>query len=500
MPSEASLQALDAILADGSPHYVHAALSDQVWRAIGAPVASGPTAAAIAAAAGVAAGLQPSDPAQHALVERHALALLAARLGEAGMLGEPGSHAAATDFAARLTSVPRLAGLADAVIHLLGDAGVLRRAGEALHWLSRPTTDPALAAAVRGLGSGAAAAADLLDHCVAALPGVLRGEVPATEILFPRGSMARVEPIYRDQPGLNAANRILAEVVAALAAARPGAAVVAAQSAAAVAGGAAWAGGAGGAAWAGGADAAVAGAQSGLAVIEIGAGTGATTAAVLARLGDGAPPPACYLYTDVSAGFVQHGRAQYRRPWLDYGVLDIERDPGSQGLSAAFDAAIASNVLHATAGIDATLAHAAALLRPGGLLIVNENVRLEAFATLTFGLLDGWWRATDPARRLAGGPLLDLARWRVALRRAGLDPVAELAPGGGEASQVVILALKPGVPPSAVGAVARPAPAGRMRGPPLADAGGVTERLRGIVARTLEIAPDDIDVERPFAE
>jgi acyl transferase domain-containing protein/acyl carrier protein/SAM-dependent methyltransferase len=456
MPSDACLDALDAMLADGGRQYVHAALSDQVWRAMGAAAISGPTAAAITVATEIAAGLTSPDPAQHALVERHALSLLAAGLADAGVIGAPGSHEAVEDVTGRLTTLPRLAGLAHAVVGLLADAGALRRAGGEVHWLSPPAVDPALAAAVRALGSGAGAAADLLDHCVAALPAVLRGELPATQVLFPRGSMERVEPIYRDQPGLEAANRIVAEAVTALAASR-----------------------------------------SGLAVIEIGAGTGATTAAILDRLGDDAPTPDRYLYTDVSAGFLQHGRAHYRRPWLDYGVLDIERDPGTQGLSAAFDVAVASNVLHATAGIDATLAHAASLLRPGGLLIVNENVRLEAFATLTFGLLDGWWRAEDPARRLAGGPLLDRARWRVALRRAGLDPVAELAPGGADASQVVILAVKPGASP--VGAT-RSVVATRVRPAPAAESGGVTERVRLIVARALEIAPGDIDPERPFAE
>ena len=459
MPSDACLAALDAMLADGGRQYVHAALSEQVWRAMGATAVSGPTAVAIVAATDVAAGLRSVDAAQHAVVERHALSLLARALAEAGMLGRPGSREAVTDVAGRFATLPRLAGLAHAVIDLLGDAGALRRTGGEVHWLAPPAIDSTLAAAMRALGSGAGAAADLLDHCIAALPTVLRGEVPATDILFPGGSLERVEPIYRDQPGLEAANRIVAETVVALAAARPG-----------------------------------------LAAIEIGAGTGATTAAILDRLGEDAPSPVRYLYTDVSAGFVQHGRAQYRRPWLDYGVLDIEREPANPELVAAFDVAIASNVLHATTGIDQTLAHAAALLRPGGMLVVNENVRLEAFATLTFGLLDGWWRTADPAKRLAGGPLLDRARWRAALRRAGLDPVAELAPGGGDASQVVILALKPGTPTATVRAVPRPAAMPQARPAPMAQTGSVTERLCVIVARALEIAPDDIDPERPFAE
>ncbi len=460
MPADACLDALDAMLAAAGRHYVHAGLSDAVWRALGATAVLPPeTAAAITAAEAVAGGLAGTDPAQHELIERHAQAALAARLAAAGLLGEPGSSEPLARVTGRLTPLPRMLGLAQALVGLLGDAGLLREAGDVVQWLAVPQADPGLAAAVRALGPAAWAAADLLDLCIAALPEILRGEVAATEILFPGGRMDRVEPLYRDQPGLAAANRIVAECLAALAAARPG-----------------------------------------LAAVEIGAGTGATTAAILDRLEGATALPARYLYTDISAGFVQHGRARYGRSWLDHGLLDIERDPGPQGLGGAFDVAVASNVLHATARIDETLAHAAALLRPGGLLILNENVRLEAFATLTFGLLDGWWRSADPQRRLAGGPLLDTARWRVALRQAGLDPIAELAPGrSGEASQRVILALKPGLQ-TVLTAGRVPAAATVRPAAAAPDGDAVTRLVRAIVGRALEMAPDTIDPDRPFAE
>ena len=75
-------------------------------------------------------------------------------------------------------------------------------------------------------------------------------------------------------------------------------------------------------------------------------------------------------------------------------------EPGS------FDAMFATNVLHATRNMGATLQRCKALLRAGGLLLANELCARTEFLTLTFGLTDGWWLYDDPARRIPGSPLL----------------------------------------------------------------------------------------------
>ena len=68
----------------------------------------------------------------------------------------------------------------------------------------------------------------------------------------------------------------------------------------------------------------------------------------------------------------------------------------------------ATNVLHATRDMAATLAGCKALLRPGGLLLANELTAKTTFLTLTFGLTDGWWLYSDPMRRIPGAHLLGL--------------------------------------------------------------------------------------------
>jgi hypothetical protein len=70
------------------------------------------------------------------------------------------------------------------------------------------------------------------------------------------------------------------------------------------------------------------------------------------------------------------------------------------------DIVFATNVLHATRNMGATLHHCKALLRAGGLLIANELTTKTDFLTLTFGLTDGWWLFDDAERRIHGSPLL----------------------------------------------------------------------------------------------
>lgn len=73
-----------------------------------------------------------------------------------------------------------------------------------------------------------------------------------------------------------------------------------------------------------------------------------------------------------------------------------------------YDVVFATNVLHATRDMAATLAGCKALLRPGGLLLANELTAKTTFLTLTFGLTEGWWLYSDPMRRIPGAHLVGL--------------------------------------------------------------------------------------------
>ncbi|MGE0415883.1 MAG: SDR family NAD(P)-dependent oxidoreductase, partial [Acetobacteraceae bacterium] len=299
--------------------------------------------------------------------------------------------------------------LHDALVDMLLREDVLIREGDLLRvrgGLSAPdltTERQALAASHPDLAPFLTLLAQCLDH----LPSLLTGQMTATEIMFPDGRMDLVEPIYQGNRLSEHFNALLADAVATLAA----------------------------------------GAGAVVRVLEIGAGTGGATAGILRAL------PACveYHYTDISRGFVQLGRQRFGadRDMMRFEVLDIERDPIAQGFPAGgFDIVVASNVLHASRRIDATLAHVHTLLRPGGALLLNEVTALQDYATLTFGLTDGWWLFEDAAIRIPNAPLLDVSGWRRVLAAAGFPGMMALGLPGEPAdqhAQSMVVAQRDGV-------------------------------------------------------
>ncbi|MGJ4998747.1 type I polyketide synthase [Bradyrhizobium sp. HKCCYLS3077] len=169
--------------------------------------------------------------------------------------------------------------------------------------------------------------------------------------------------------------------------------------------------------------------------IEIGAGTGATTAAVLDALpGD----TTRYVFTDVGTTFLTQARERFGDR-IETQRLDIEADPASQGVTQeSFDIVVAANVLHATRDLAATLAHARQLLAPGGLLVLVEAVTPQRWLDLTFGMTEGWWRFDDD-RRKTGHALLDIPGWTRMLARHGFGEISPLL-GAEPFGQTAILA------------------------------------------------------------
>ncbi|WP_419897676.1 SDR family NAD(P)-dependent oxidoreductase [Roseomonas sp. USHLN139] len=446
----ASAALLPALLASKAPQIVLAALSPPGWAALGAADATAPAAlAALARAAGT--GLPATDPALQAAMEAHARASLAEALAPHRPPQGWSEPALRQAFAVPPERAALVAALAD----------ILARAEPG------PAPAEARSAALRAAATGEAAAAleaalTLLQAGLAALPGILAGTTRAAEVLFPGGSTGLVAPLYRHQPALAACNAMLAATVVALARAK---------------------------------------APARLRILEIGAGTGASTAPALDALA-AAGLVADYLCTELSPGLLAPLRATLgERPGLRLAVLDISRPPGPQGIeTGAADLVIASDVLHATPEISVSLAHAASLLRPGGLLLLNETTRRDDLATLTFGLLEGWWLARDAARRLPHAPLLDIPGWGTALREAGFAAL-QAVPAPGEAAEtpahallLARLARRRALPAPAAAAPSRPAPAA-----PRATAG-----LDAIVAQevgaALELPAARIEADAPFGE
>ncbi len=225
----------------------------------------------------------------------------------------------------------------------------------------------------------------LFRRSAKALPEVLRGRMDPLTLLFSSGEPTAAD-LYMKAPVARAANRLLGDAVAEILRDLPP--------------------------------------NRRLRVLEVGAGTGSATAAVLPELPQGRFD---YIYTDISAGFFAEAESRFggAEAAIEYRVLDIEKDPVEQGFdSHGYDLIIASNVLHATRYLNETLAHCLALLAPSGQLAALENLRSQGWLDLTFGQLDGWWRFADHYR--PHHALASPAVWRQALGDAGFEDIAIL--------------------------------------------------------------------------
>ena len=111
-----------------------------------------------------------------------------------------------------------------------------------------------------------------------------------------------------------------------------------------------------------------------LRVLELGAGTGGVTGALLAEL---PRERTHYVFTDVSASFFEAARERFGEfPGLKCAMLDIERDPQAQGFApGSFDVVVASDVLHATRDVAESVGHTAGLVGRGGVLLLVEVTR-----------------------------------------------------------------------------------------------------------------------------
>src|SRR5499427_3305201 len=253
----------------------------------------------------------------------------------------------------------------------------------------------------------------LEEQCLRALPDVLSGRRRATDVLFPGGSMALVEGVYRNNVVADYFNDGIADLAVALVEARL------AQAAAAR-----------------------------IRIVEVGAGTGGTSAGVFARLRPYREHIAEYCYTDVSQAFLTHARERYgaAAPYLEARVLDIERPIAGQGFEpGSYDVVIAANVLHATRNIRRSLRNVKALLRCDGVLLLNELSEGSLSQHVTFGLLEGWWRYEDAALRIEGSPALSAQTWRRVLAEEGYGSILLPLTHAHELGQQVVVAASDGV-------------------------------------------------------
>ena len=162
-------------------------------------------------------------------------------------------------------------------------------------------------------------------------------------------------------------------------------------------------------------------------ILEVGAGTGGATKAILESLGESSFES--YTYTDISTGFFEAAAAAFE-PWahkMIFRPLNVESDLAEQGFGdnqQSFDVIVASNVLHATQNLAATMRNVRRLLKPGGFLVLLEVTSAVVRVKLMMSGLPGWWLGGEDGRH--HGPTISADQWDVLLKTTGFSGVDHL--------------------------------------------------------------------------
>jgi acyl transferase domain-containing protein/NADPH:quinone reductase-like Zn-dependent oxidoreductase/acyl carrier protein len=329
-----------------------------------------------------------------ALIETLSVSFIERAFSDLGWSPSVGQAVSVTELRARLRIADRHTRLFDRLFDILVEAGTLAR-GPAELRVVRPLTFTEIEPLSRHIERDfpeCQAEKTLLTRCGQNLASALRGEIEPLELLFPGGDGSDAERLYRESPGAKLFNGAVQQALREV----------------------------------------LGNGLAGRHVLEVGGGTASTTEFVR----EVAYQASSYTFTDVSPTLV--GRAAQRFadwPGFTTRVLDLERDPETQGLSdERFDVVLAVNVVHATKDLGATLRRIRRLMAPGGVLVLVEVVRQQRWIDLTFGLTPGWWAFSDHARR-ASSPLLSATEWERVLVEEGFE-AAKAVPSESSATGV----------------------------------------------------------------
>ena len=435
-------------------------------------------AALMDAGASIAAGVEAAELARRwAALERLTVAVLVRELRAAGLFADAGSRATVEEVRRALGADAVYRPLVGRWLHRLAAAGRLRAEGDAFLSEAPLRSDPVehCWADVEAHLADDAPLLAYVRHCVTLLPDVIAGRESPLETLFPGGTFELAEGLYERSAAHRYANELSGAAVRALAA--------------------------------------LGATDRPVRVLEVGAGTGSGAAAILPVL---PPDRTAYWFTDVSAAFFDRARERLAsHPFVRYATLDVERDAAPQGFEpGSFDLVVASNTVHATRDVRATLRRLATLLAPGGRLVLVEATEAHAWLDVTIAMMEGWERFEDDLR--VDMPLLDAATWLRVLAECGFRDVAVVP--GDETPQAglghrVFIARVPGestastsaaVAPTPTEAAPKPAAAAREVRPPDAFrerllAALPAERPRLLLEFVIEqvIAVLRLDPERP---
>lgn len=145
-------------------------------------------------------------------------------------------------------------------------------------------------------------------------------------------------------------------------------------------------------------------------ILEIGAGNGRLTKAIMPALQDYHVE---YFYTDISNAFLLKAQKELqdsRNLSIHYRLFDITRSAAEQGFrDQTFDLILGLNVVHTARNIKEVLNRLNSLLAPHGSLFLIEPIKPHRWVDMIWGLTEGWWNFNDGMRTTS--PLLNAQQW-----------------------------------------------------------------------------------------
>lgn len=225
---------------------------------------------------------------------------------------------------------------------------------------------------------------EFLTLCNKNIRDILKADVNPLTILFPEGNLDRADNIYRYNPVAEYNNKLMAEVIENYIKNckfdRP------------------------------------------VRILEFGAGTGGTSAAVLDKIKD---YNISYTFTDLTTFFTSKAEERFKEyDFVEYKLFNIDKTPQEQGYEPeSFDIIFGANVLHDAKIIKNTLKSFRYMLSKEGILAALEVTTNKIYHKVSIGLIDGFSGYNDE-RLIKNEPLLSSDEWQDYMIQSGFTNTA----------------------------------------------------------------------------
>lgn len=157
-------------------------------------------------------------------------------------------------------------------------------------------------------------------------------------------------------------------------------------------------------------------------ILEVGAGMGHVTRQLLPKFQDIRNIE--YWFTDLGKSFVDSAKKTFAHfsHFMKFCTFDITKNPTQQGVLGSFDIVISYNVIHTTQCVTDSVINLKSCLGNDGSLFIIESAKNETWATLAWGVLDGWWYFQDYDIR-PFEPMMEPHKWEQTLGGMGFTSV-----------------------------------------------------------------------------